>query len=80
MHPWPSDISPGVWIEITGNELDDFVSQVLVGVNVLQASENRNDFVATFPVERNLGDWATIKSSLAFVVLSHLEHSLKISG
>jgi hypothetical protein len=65
-------------IEIIGDELDNFASQLVVGKNVLQANKHRNDFVATFQVERDFSDWATIKSALPLIVLPHHEHSLKI--
>jgi hypothetical protein len=66
-------------IEIIGDKLDDLVSQLVVGINVLEAGKDGNYFVSAFKVELDLCDRAGIETILALVGFSNHVHSSKIS-
>jgi hypothetical protein len=64
VHPWSSDITPRVSVEILGDKLDDFLSEIAIGIKMLESNQDRDDFVTTFQIERDFCDRATIKSPL----------------
>ncbi len=62
IHTGPSDISARLFIDVRTDRLDSFSALLGIVNKLLQAKQDRHDFIATFQVEPDIGDRAFIES------------------
>jgi hypothetical protein len=70
--------SARVAVDIAGYRLENFITQLGLGVDVLQRRENGDDLVATAEVERHVGNRWAVHPVLAIERFSHGTCSSKI--
>ena len=71
MRSFPTAIFPGVFIDVSGHEAKEFVTQIGIPVDVLQGPENGDDFVPAVEIEFDVQDGSAIQPLLTRKRLSH---------